>query len=556
MLLRLSIRDLVVVDSMALEFGPGLCALTGETGAGKSILIDGLGLALGRRADAGMVRAGAARATVAAVFSLADAKPAAAWLADRGFDDGGEVILRRSIGADGRSRAFVNDRPATVSALVALGRRLLEIHGQDTRLGLLDPARHRAALDGFGGLGREAARVAQIHARRRAVEAELADAEARHEQDAADQGLLQSELDELTALAVAPGEEARLADERKSLMAGERAAEALAAASAALGGDPAPDHALATAARALHRAVPHAAGRLDDLAAALDRAVVEAAEARAGLDAAVAGMDIDRDHLEAVEARLFALRAVARKHRVAAERLPEIAESLAARLAAIETGARSLDSLREAVGAARADYDAAAAELSAGRRRAARALAATIDRELAALRLAGARFSVSLSALDENERGAGGAERVGFRISTNAGATGALQRIASGGELSRFMLALCVALAGKQATPSLVFDEIDVGVGGAVAHAVGTRLARLAACAQVLVVTHHPQVAALAAHHYRIVKQTDRGRAATVAEPLSAEARREEIARMLSGAEITGEARAAADSLLAAAGAA
>ncbi len=551
MLRHLSIRDLVVVESIELAFGAGLCALTGETGAGKSILVDGLGLALGRRAGADMIRAGAERATVDAVFSFAPGGPAAEWLAERGFDDGGgEAIVRRSVGGDGRGRAFINDRPATVSALAAFGGRVLEIYGQHDRLGLLDPARHRAALDDFGGLTREAARVAEAHDRRRAAAAALTEATDAAATAAADREILQSQHDELAALAPAAGEEARLADERAGLMAGARVAEALAAAAAALAAEP--QAALAAAARAVHDAAPRAAGRLDELSAAFERAAIEAAEAEAALDAAAAGLEVDSGRVDAVEARLFALRAAARKHRVDVDRLPDVAEALAARLAAIRDGEDGVERLRAAAREACAGYDRAAAGLTAGRRRAARALTRTIERELSALRLSQARFSVDLAPLDDGSRGARGAERVGFRVATNLGArAGALQRVASGGELSRFMLALCAALAGRHATPSLVFDEIDAGVGGAVAHAVGTRLARLAESAQVLVVTHHPQVAALAAHHYRIAKRTAGGRTATFAEPLPPAARREEIARMLSGAETTDEARAAADRLLA-----
>ena len=558
MLLRLSIRDLAVVAAADLEFGPGLCALTGETGAGKSILIDGLGLALGRRAGADMVRAGAARAEAAAVFAPAPGGPAAAWLAERGLEDdaGGEAALRRGVGADGRSRAFVNDRPVTVSALAELGRRLMEVHGQNDRIGLLDPDTHRAALDSFGGLGGGAARVAEAHAARRAAGAELAAAADAAARGAADRALLESQRDELAALAPEPGEAARLDSERRLAMARERIAEALSRAAAALDGEPGPERALAAAARALHGAAPAAEGRLDAAAAALDRALVEAGEARAALDAAAAALEFDRERLEAVEARLFALRAAARKHGVEADRLPEAAAALEARVAAIRGGEAGLEALRAAAAAAQERYGAAAARLGAGRRRAARRLEAEIDGELAALKLGGARFSVALEPLEGAAAGAGGTERAAFRVETSPGAgAGPLGRIASGGELSRFMLALCAVMAERRETPSLVFDEIDAGVGGAVAHAVGARLARLARRTQVLVVTHHPQVAALAARHYRIVKRAARGRAATVAEALPPEARREEIARMLSGARITGAARAAADSLLAGAGA-
>lgn len=560
MLRRLSIRDLAVVDSIDLEFGPGLCALTGETGAGKSILIDGLGLALGRRAAAARVRPGAARAAAAAEFSWRRAGPAAAWLAERGLacgDGGGDgpgcAILRREVGADGRSRAFVNDRPTTASALAELGGLLIEIHGQDDRLGLLDPARHRAALDAFGGLEDAARAVAEAHERRRAAEDGLAGAAAQLERDAADREWLEAQIGELDALAPGAGEDARLDAERRALMAGERVAEALGAADAALANEP--ERALAAAAGAVRAAAPQAAGRLDELAAALDRALVETAEARACLDAAAASAEPDRDRLEAAESRLFALRAAARKHRCAVDGLPEVAASLARRLEAIRDGERGLDALREAAAEAGARYRRAADRLGAGRRRAARALGERIAGELAALRLGNARFSAEVTPLGA-EAGAHGAERVGFRVATGAGGEGgALQRIASGGELSRFMLALCVVLAERHAVPSLVFDEIDAGVGGAVAHAVGARLARLAARTQVLVVTHHPQVAALAAHHCRIVKRSMGGRATARAEPLPPEARREEIARMLSGAEVTGAARAAADSLLAGAAA-
>ena len=562
MLRRLSIRGLAAIESMALEFGPGLCALTGETGAGKSILIDGLGLALGRRAGAGMVRGGAARAEAAAEFAVPAGGPAASWLAERGLaerapgGDSATAILRRGVGADGRSRAFVNDRPVTVSALAALGERLLEIHGQEARPDILDPARRRGALDAYGGLEAAAGAVARAHDARRAAAAALAEAADAARGDAAERELLQAHAGELEALAPEEGEAARLDAERRRLMAGQRVAEALAEAAAELSGDPPPERALARAAAAARKAAGAACGRLDALADALDRAVIEAAEARAGLDAAAADIDLDRDRLESVEERLFALRGVARKHRADADRLPALAGAIAARLASMDSRERGADALRAAAEAARAEYERCAARLTAGRRRAARGLAAAINGELAALRMGEARFAIDLAPLGEGAAGPNGAERVHFRASTLPGAQGGLlERVASGGELSRFMLALCVALAGKQQTPSLVFDEIDAGVGGAVAHAVGARIARLAAHAQVLVVTHHPQVAALASRHYRIVKTAVGGRAATAAERLAPRARREEIARMLSGARVTDAARAAADSLLAGAAA-
>ncbi len=556
MLRRLSIRDLVVIEAIDLEFGPGLCALTGETGAGKSILIDGLGLALGRRGGADLVRKGARQAVVTAVFAVVRGSTAAEWLNGRGLEDPdieGEVILRRHVGADGRSRAYINDRPATVTALAELGRHLLELYGQNDRLGLLDVSRHRGALDRFGALAEQAAQVADAHARLAATGQQLAEAEAALAADAAERGLLEGQSEDLTRLAPRPGEEAKLHAERKALMAGERVASALAAAGAALASEPGPERMLGEAARTLRDAAPRAGGRLDELAAAFDRALIETTEASAALDAAAAAPDFDAAHLEAVEARLFTLRAAARKFRVAADDLPALADDIAARLAAIEDSEHGLAPLRAASAAARAAWDEAAARLSAGRRAAATALAADLAKEFAALKLDNARFSVDLTPLAEGAGGAHGAERVTFRAATNAGAAaGALHHVASGGELSRFMLALCAVLADRQATPSMIFDEIDAGVGGAVAHACGVRLARLARNAQVLVVTHHPQVAALAAHHYRIAKSVQCGTTRTTAEPLPPGARREEIARMLSGAEITEEARAAADSLLAA----
>ena len=551
MLQRLSIRNVVLIDSLDIEFGAGLCVLTGETGAGKSILLDALGLALGRRAEAALVGAADARAAVSALFELAAGHPALRLLDHQAIANDGTLLLRRELNADGRSRAFINDQPVTVGLLEQVGRALVEILGQNDRLGLLDAASHRGTLDDYGRLDRERAHVAAAHDTLRAAELALATAELALAEASRDRDLIAADLAELDTLAPEPGEDSRLAEERAILAESERIAAGLSAAAAVLAGERATDEALRLAQRHIADANRRARGRLDSLAAALDRALIELTEAMAELDAAGVNLELDPRRLERVEERLFALRAAARKHGLGVDDLAGLRAGLRQRIAALGAGESALAKERAAVDDSRLAFRAAAEALSAGRRRAAAALDVAVGAELAGLRLGRATFVTRLETLPEERWGPEGSERVWFEVQTNPGSPpGPLHRIASGGELSRFMLALRVAMAGVGRAATLVFDEIDAGIGGAVADAVGQRLARLGQDCQVLVVTHQPQVAARAAHHLRVTKRLKRNAATTEIALLDADGRQEEIARMLAGAEITAEARAAAARLL------
>ena len=550
MLTALDIRDVVLIEALRLDFFAGLGVLTGETGAGKSILLDSLGLALGARGDAGLVRAGAAFASVTASFTVAADHPARRVLAGNDLDagDGGDdLILRRRIAADGAGRAFINDQPVSVALLREVGSRLVEVHGQADDRGLLNPRGHRDLLDSFGGLAADVAAVAAAFAAWRLAETALADAAAALEAGQRDRDWLDHAVAELTALAAAPGEEGDLAARRTEMQKGARLAGDLDAVTTHLLGSDGGLAALRQAARRLDRIAPDHA-LLASALASLDRAVIEASEAEDALAAAAAALTFAPEVLDATEARLFELRAAARKHRVEPEALPDLAVDLAARAAAISAGEAGLADLTAAVVRARAAYDAAAAELTAARTAAAARLDAAVIGELVPLRLDAARFRTVVAAAAP---GPGGADSVAFEVSTNPGAPfGALVKIASGGELSRFVLALKVALAATGSAGTIVFDEIDRGVGGAVASAIGDRLARLATTAQVLVVTHSPQVAARGRHQWRIAKAVDGTVTRTGVVQLDATARREEIARMLSGTEVTDEARAQAARLL------
>ncbi|MEO5373345.1 MAG: DNA repair protein RecN [Alphaproteobacteria bacterium] len=555
MLVGLSIRDVVLIDRLDLAFEAGLSVLTGETGAGKSILLDSLGLALGARADSGLVRAGAAQLAVTARFEAAAAHPVWERAREQGLDaisDEG-LVLRRVVTADGRSRAFLNDQPVSVGLLRRIGDELVEVHGQFDSHGLLNPLTHRTVLDAFGGLGSrvEAVRAAWAdwRARGRArEEAESAFRQARAEEDEIRRGL--AELDELGPR---PGEEAELAERRALMMHAEKLGQAMSGAFSALTQGGGIEGTLRTARRQLERVADRAGGRLDPVVAGLDRAAVEAAEAIALLERLSAELDLDPARLEQAEERLFALRAVARKQGVEVDGLAALRDRLRARLAALEDGGGAIASLGRAEQAARTTYIEAARSLSRDRTAAAAALDRAVGTELAPLKLERAVFRTAVQPLDEGEWSDAGLDRVAFEVATNPGtAPGPIHRIASGGELARFMLALKVVLARTSAVPTLVFDEVDAGIGGATAHAVGERLARLAAEVQVLVVTHSPQVAARGNHHMRVEKRLDGG-VRTLVEPLGHKARREELARMLAGAEVTDEARAAADSLMASA---
>jgi DNA repair protein RecN (Recombination protein N) len=553
MLLGLNIRDVVLIDRLDLAFHSGLCVLTGETGAGKSILLDALGLALGRRAEAGLVRAGAQQAAVSAEFSVGRNHPAHAILREAGLDGDSEaIVLRRLVGADGRSRAFVNDEPASVGLLRELGDSFVEIQGQFEQRGLLDPANHCMILDALAEhpAGRDAlaqAWHAWREARQREEEAARLVAASHDEED-----LLRHQLAELDSLAPEAGEEDLLAARRSLLQNAERLAETLTEAIGELDGEAGAQSALARAARRLERTRERAQGFLDSALVATERAAAETAEALAALEATARQLELDPRELEKVEERLFALRALARKHQLPVVDLPVLRERMAARLAEIEIGAEGVEHLVRATAEARAHFIAAAEAVSRARAAAAARLDAGVAAELKPLRLDKARFRTVVIPLAEADWGEHGCERVHFEVATNPGAAfGPLARIASGGELSRFMLALKLVLAGTSSVPTLIFDEVDSGIGGAVAAAVGERLQRLGTSLQVLVVTHSPQVAARGAYHWRVAKSLAARETVTLVEQLDPDTRQEEIARMLSGRDITAEARAAAASLIA-----
>ena len=562
MLLTLSVRNVVLIDRLDLAFKPGLCVLTGETGAGKSILLDALGLALGARVDPSLIRAAPGRepgaAAVSAVFDIARDHDAIAVIEEHGLAPpaaGEPLILRRAIAPDGRSRGFVNDQPAAAQLLRTVGATLVEIVGQFASHQLVERASHRRLLDLFGGLDAQRRRVSGAWTGWRAAESALAEATSAAESLAREEAMLRHVLEELDAIAPKAGEEDALAALRHRLRHAERLGEALAEALAELGGAEGVETGLARAHRMLARRTDIAGGLFDRALEALDRAAAEAVEARDAVEKCADELEADPDRLDAAEERLFGLRALARKHGVVPDALPEFREQTARKLDAIENAATSLAALRAARDEARAGYRAAAGALSDRRRAAAGRLDRAVNGELAPLRLGAARFATAIEPLEQPDWGPDGAERVTFMASTNPNSpAGPLSRIASGGELSRFMLALKVALAGASPVPTLVFDEVDAGIGGATSTAVGQRLRRLGERLQVLVVTHSPQVAALGGAHWRVRKRETRNRArreiSTVVDELDRDNRREEIARMLAGLSVTDEARAAAESLM------
>ena len=549
MLTALSIRDVVLIEALDLDFGAGLGVLTGETGAGKSILLDALGLALGGRGDSGLVRHGAAQAVVTASFDPPDAL-LAALLDGNGVEvePGEPLLIRRVVKADGGSRAFVNNQPASATLLREIAPRLVEIHGQHDDRGLLAARGHRALLDAFGRC--DPSEAARAWAAYRTAEADLAAARAEIETAARDREWLEHTVAELDKLAPRPGEEETLADQRRTMQRAEKIAGDLAAIGDFLDGSDGGLAQLRQAARVLERvAEDHPA--LADALAAIDRAVAESGVAEEKLHEARLALAYDPRTLEDDEARLFELRAMARKHRVQPDGLVTLAAELTARLERLDAGEGGIAKLEKTVAATRAGYDKAAAALTARRTAAATALDAAVAGELAPLKLDAARFRTVVAAHAPEGWSAAGKDRVEFEISTNPGAPFApLTKIASGGELSRFILALKVALADQGGAATMVFDEIDRGVGGAVASAIGERLARLARATQLLVVTHSPQVAARGAAHLLIAKSSDGTVTRTGVRRLGEDERREEIARMLSGATVTDEARAQADRLL------
>jgi len=547
MLRQLSIHNVVLVERLDLEFEPGLGVLTGETGAGKSILLDALGLALGARADVGLVRAGEESASVSAEIELPSGHAACALLAEQGIElePGEPLIVRRTLKSDGGSRAFLAGTSVPAGLLREVGALAVEIHGQHDDRGLLNPKGHRALLDVFGSI--DAREVAAAWSEVTRIEAELLDSRAGLAAAERDREWLAHACGEIEALAPEEGEETRLAEERTAMQAGLKAGESLTGLDELLGGSEGALALLRQAARRIERgAADHPL--LAEALASLDRALIEASEAEERIARAADALAFDPARLEQVEARLFDIRGLARKHRVQPDALAALGEQMRAQLAAIEAGGEHIEELDRQLLTARESYTAAAERLSKARYEAAEKLDSAVAGELAPLKLDSARFRTGIGAA---EPGPSGTDRVEFEVSTNPGAPfGPLTRIASGGELSRFILALKVALAEAGTAATMIFDEVDRGVGGAVASAIGERLARLAHESQVLVVTHSPQVAARASHHYRIEKSHGADGTRTTVRKLNDSERREEIARMLSGASITEEARAQASRLL------
>ncbi|MBX3518169.1 MAG: DNA repair protein RecN [Rhodospirillales bacterium] len=552
MLSMLSIRDVVLIDRLEVNLAPGLSVLTGETGAGKSILLDALGLVLGSRSDARLLRQGCDSAAVAACFRISHNHPARALLRESDVASGDdEIVVRRIIGRDGRSKAYVNDQPVGVTLLRRLGQALVEVHGQFESQRLLEPAHHRALLDAFGGHTAEVEACIATSRDWRQARERLARVQAEMEVAARDEAYLRDALAELEKLAPQAGEEADLAARRALLQNAEKLITAVTDAAQELSGGRGAADILRGVLRALERIAAKAEGRLEGALAALEHALSEVSEAEAVLERTLSDADLDPRRLEEVEERLFALRKLARKHNVAADALPRVEGELAERLAAITDGADMVQRLGAEAAAAEKVFRAAALRLSQARQTCAARLDAAVAAELEPLRMGKATFRTRLTPLSEGEWGEHGCEAVEFEVATNPGAApGPLARIASGGELARFMLALKVVLAQADPVSTLVFDEVDAGIGGAVADAVGERLARLADEVQVLVVTHSPQVAARGHHHWRISKRVVDAAARTHIEVLDEAGRTEELARMLAGARVTDEARRAARSLL------
>lgn len=551
MLTRLSIRNIVLIEALDLTFGRGLGVLTGETGAGKSILLDALGLVLGNRADSGLVRGGTDKASVSASFEFAALPQGLAERlddADIEVEDGEPLIVRRQLRPDGKSKAFVNDQPVSVGLLREMAGFLVELHGQHDDRGLVNPRGHRTLLDRFAGV--DGAQLAAAWRAWRSADEALGEARLAVETAKADQDLLLAHLAELTALEPQAGEEARLAAARTDMQKGEKLSGDLEELRHLWEGSDSPLASLRVAARRLDRIAPEHP-LLAEALGALDRAVIEAGEAEEKLQAAAEALVHDPAALDAAETRLFELRALARKHRCEVDQLPELMRTMRGQLDSIEGSEAQLDALDAAAKEAGQRYRAEAQALHDRRVAAALRLDEAVARELAPLKLDAARFRTAVTPLSEDKWGAGGTDAVEFLIATNPGADfAALTKIASGGELSRFILALKVALAEQGGAATVIFDEIDRGVGGAVASAIGERLARLSADGQLLAVTHSPQVAARGRMHYMIAKSSDGTVTKTGVALLDPAGRQEEIARMLSGAEVTPEARAQADRLL------
>ncbi|AZO54028.1 MULTISPECIES: DNA repair protein RecN [unclassified Mesorhizobium] len=550
MLSRLSIRDIVLIEKLDIDFQPGLSVLTGETGAGKSILLDALSLALGARGDASLVRHGASQGQVIAVFDVPRNHPVRALLAENAIEDDGDVILRRVQTADGRTRVFVNDQPSSVTLMRDVGRALVEIHGQHDERALVDPGAHRDVLDAFGGHLGAVRATGEAWRHWRACEQELTRHRAKVAAAAREADYLRAAVAELTKLDPQPGEETELAELRAHMMRAEKIASEIHDAQDVLSGPSSPLPQLASLLRRLQRKATEAPGLLEDVVKSLDEAMLSLDAAQSGVEAALRATEYDPQRLEKAEERLFSLRAASRKHSVAVDDLAQLRDTMVADLADLDAGEERLHGLEKQAAAARETYDIAAAQLSSLRHAAAVGLTKAVMAELPALKLERAAFIVEMKSEAESQMEEG-IDQIEFWVRTNPGTRpGPMMKVASGGELSRFLLALKVALADRGSAPTLVFDEIDTGVGGAVADAIGQRLARLSKRVQVLSVTHAPQVAARAATHFLISKSGSTDRVATGIAEMDRTARQEEIARMLAGATITDEARAAAERLL------
>ena len=551
MLQSLSIRDIVLIEALDLEFGPGLTVLTGETGAGKSILLDSLGLALGNRADSGLVRQDTEKAQVTASFAPPDADSKLAGLLaenDIAIESGEPLIIKRSVKADGGSRAFINDQPCSATLLRAVGGQLIEIHGQHDDRGLINAKGHRALLDAFAGV--DGGLVSDAYDAWQAAKLALEQAKQDFEAAEQDRDYLEHSVAELAKFAPQPGEEQELALDRATMMKGEKLTGDLEAIRSAFDGSEGGLASLRAAARRLDR-IAEDHPLLKEALEALDRSIIDASEAEEKLNDAADALSFDPQRLDDMETRLFDLRGLARKHRVEPDQLAELLNDLQAKLSAISDGGRTLEELEASLAKSKAAYVAAADKLRGQRSKAAKALDKAVAGELAPLKLDAARFQTLLEELPEEHWNKSGMDRIEFLISTNPGAPLApLGKIASGGELSRFILALKVALAEEYGLKSIIFDEVDRGVGGAVASAIGDRLSRLSKGAQLLVVTHSPQVASKGDAHMLINKSLSGTVSRTDVRALDAEGRRQEIARMLSGADVTDEARAQADRLL------
>ena len=552
MLVRLSIRDIVLIDRLDMDFASGLSVLTGETGAGKSILLDAFALALGARGDATLVRQGIEQGQVTAVFEVAADHPARALIEQSGVAGDEALILRRVQFADGRTRAFVNDQPVSVQTLQSLGAALVEIHGQHDARALVDAATHRRLLDAFGGLESEAEAIERLWNERRAAEAAVEAHRTEAARAAREAGWLRHAVEELTKLAPQTGEETALAERRAGMMQAEKVATDLRDAHDAVAGGASPVPALGAAIRRLERRAAQAPSLIEPAVKALDSALIAIDDARTRLEQALALADHDPLELDRIEERLFALRAAGRKYNSPVDELAALAGRYASDLTLIDAGAEKLAALEAAARACEKKYVEAANALSAARKRTGAKLDKAVNAELKPLKLERAQFLTEIVS-DAAACGPNGIDRIEFWVRTNPGTRpGPLMKVASGGELARFLLALKVVLADRGSAPTLIFDEVDTGVGGAVADAIGVRLARLGGRVQVIAVTHAPQVAARTERHYLITKDVlDQGkRVATRVTELAAARRREEIARMLAGAKITEEARAAAEKLI------